>query len=94
VSVIGPLDGQQLPARRAVTLKIAEGDFRRAGVVFQLCEPGRMNITVLTGPWRGSPAVRRQARRMGSLELAGPTKRHHDNTLRAWVSIPVRVAPA
>jgi cytochrome P450 len=25
------------------------------------------------------------------LELAGPTRRHHNNTLRAWESIPVRV---
>jgi 4-methoxybenzoate monooxygenase (O-demethylating) len=28
------------------------------------------------------------------IELAGPTKRHHNNTLRAWESIPVRVEPA
>jgi cytochrome P450 len=31
------------------------------------------------------------ARRVRSIELAGPTKRHHNNTLRAWESIPVRV---
>jgi hypothetical protein len=31
------------------------------------------------------------ARRVESIELAGPTKRHHNNTLRAWESIPVRV---
>jgi 4-methoxybenzoate monooxygenase (O-demethylating) len=30
------------------------------------------------------------ARRVRSIELAGPTKRHHNNTLRAWESIPVR----
>jgi 4-methoxybenzoate monooxygenase (O-demethylating) len=30
-------------------------------------------------------------RRVRSIELAGPTKRHHNNTLRAWESIPVRV---
>jgi cytochrome P450 len=34
------------------------------------------------------------ARRVESLELAGPTKRHHNNTLRAWESIPVRVRRA
>jgi 4-methoxybenzoate monooxygenase (O-demethylating) len=26
-----------------------------------------------------------------SIELAGPTVRHHNNTLRAWESIPVRI---
>ena len=31
------------------------------------------------------------ARRVRTLELAGPTKRHHNNTLRAWESIPLRV---
>jgi len=31
------------------------------------------------------------ARRVRSIELDGPTKRHHNNTLRAWASIPVRV---
>jgi cytochrome P450 len=34
------------------------------------------------------------ARRVRGIELAGPTKRHHNNTLRAWDSIPVRVEPA
>ena len=32
------------------------------------------------------------ARRVASIELAGPTARHHNNTLRAWESIPVRVS--
>ena len=31
------------------------------------------------------------ARRVRTIELAGPTKRHHNNTLRAWESIPVRL---
>jgi cytochrome P450 len=31
------------------------------------------------------------ARRVRTIELAGPTLRHHNNTLRAWESIPVRV---
>jgi 4-methoxybenzoate monooxygenase (O-demethylating) len=31
------------------------------------------------------------ARRVRSFELAGPTQRHHNNTLRAWESIPLRV---
>ncbi len=31
------------------------------------------------------------ARRVRTIELAGPTARHHNNTLRAWESIPVRV---
>ncbi|WP_219419458.1 cytochrome P450 [Pseudonocardia nigra] len=31
------------------------------------------------------------ARRVESIELAGPTRRHHNNTLRAWESIPVRL---
>ncbi len=31
------------------------------------------------------------ARRVRTLELDGPTVRHHNNTLRAWESIPVRV---
>jgi hypothetical protein len=34
------------------------------------------------------------ARRVAGLELAGPTKRHHNNTLRAWESIPVRMLSA
>jgi 4-methoxybenzoate monooxygenase (O-demethylating) len=34
------------------------------------------------------------ARRVRTLELDGPTKRHHNNTLRAWDSIPIRVATA
>ncbi|HET6394667.1 MAG TPA: cytochrome P450 [Blastococcus sp.] len=31
------------------------------------------------------------ARRVRTIELDGPTVRHHNNTLRAWESIPVRV---
>jgi len=31
------------------------------------------------------------ARRVDSIELAGPPRRHHNNTLRAWESIPLRV---
>src|SRR3954464_13893907 len=31
------------------------------------------------------------ARRGRAIELAGPTVRHHNNTLRAWRSIPVRL---
>src|SRR4051812_21563397 len=31
------------------------------------------------------------ARRVRTIELAGPTKRHHNNTLRAWEGIPIRV---
>jgi cytochrome P450 len=34
------------------------------------------------------------ARRVQTIELAGPTKRHHNNTLRAWESIPVRMVSA
>jgi 4-methoxybenzoate monooxygenase (O-demethylating) len=34
------------------------------------------------------------AARVETLELAGPTRRHHNNTLRAWESIPVRAVPA
>jgi 4-methoxybenzoate monooxygenase (O-demethylating) len=34
------------------------------------------------------------ARRAARIELTGPTKRHHNNTLRAWESIPVRLVPA
>jgi cytochrome P450 len=32
------------------------------------------------------------ARRVRTIEPAGPTERHHNNTLRAWGSIPVRVS--
>ena len=32
------------------------------------------------------------ARRVRTIELAGPTERHHNNTLRAWGSIPVRLS--
>jgi 4-methoxybenzoate monooxygenase (O-demethylating) len=31
------------------------------------------------------------ARTVERIELAGPTRRHHNNTLRAWHSIPVRL---
>jgi cytochrome P450 len=31
------------------------------------------------------------ARRVRTIELTGPTRRHHNNTLRAWESIPLRV---
>ena len=34
------------------------------------------------------------ARRVRTIELDGPTVRHHNNTLRAWESIPVRMTPA
>ena len=33
-------------------------------------------------------------RRVERIELAGPPARHHNNTLRAWESIPVRVTRA
>ena len=31
------------------------------------------------------------AKRVRTIELAGPTTRHHNNTLRAWEGIPLRV---
>lgn len=31
------------------------------------------------------------AKRIVSLDINGPTRRHHNNTLRAWESLPVRV---
>ncbi|GER22836.1 cytochrome P450 [Zafaria cholistanensis] len=31
------------------------------------------------------------SRRIASLEICGPARRHHNNTLRAWESLPVRV---
>ena len=31
------------------------------------------------------------AARVERIELAGPTRRHHNNTLRAWASIPLRL---
>ena len=31
------------------------------------------------------------AARVQRIELAGPTRRHHNNTLRAWASMPVRI---
>jgi 4-methoxybenzoate monooxygenase (O-demethylating) len=34
------------------------------------------------------------ARRVRTIELAGPTRRHHNNTLRAWESIPLRLTVA
>jgi cytochrome P450 len=34
------------------------------------------------------------ARRVTRLELAGPTRRHHNNTLRAWESIPLSLTLA
>jgi 4-methoxybenzoate monooxygenase (O-demethylating) len=34
------------------------------------------------------------ARRVSMIELAGPTRRHHNNTLRAWESLPVRLRVA
>ncbi|MFF8320960.1 hypothetical protein ACF06V_27820 [Streptomyces bobili] len=34
------------------------------------------------------------ARRVGHLELAGEPRRHLDNTLRSWASLPVRIRPA
>jgi cytochrome P450 len=33
-------------------------------------------------------------RRVRTIELAGPTRRHHNNTLRAWESLPVRLTVA
>jgi 4-methoxybenzoate monooxygenase (O-demethylating) len=34
------------------------------------------------------------ARRVSTIELAGRTRRHHNNTLRAWESLPVRLRVA
>jgi cytochrome P450 len=34
------------------------------------------------------------ARKVARIELTGPVKRHHNNTLRAWESIPIRLVPA
>lgn len=34
------------------------------------------------------------AKRITSFEISGPTRRHHNNTLRAWESLPVRVRTA
>ncbi|MBP2365207.1 cytochrome P450 [Pseudonocardia parietis] len=38
--------------------------------------------------------LRALLRRVETIELTGPARRHHNNTLRAWESIPVRVRPA
>ena len=37
------------------------------------------------------PILTALARRVRTIELDGPTARHHNNTLRAWERIPVRV---
>jgi 4-methoxybenzoate monooxygenase (O-demethylating) len=34
------------------------------------------------------------AKRVETIEISGPTKRHHNNTLRAWASLPMRLTPA
>jgi cytochrome P450 len=34
------------------------------------------------------------AGRVKRIELTGPARRHHNNTLRAWAALPVRVHPA
>ncbi|MFE4080094.1 cytochrome P450 [Paenarthrobacter sp. YIM B13468] len=34
------------------------------------------------------------AKRIAAIEISGPTRRHHNNTLRAWESLPVRVRRA
>ena len=34
------------------------------------------------------------ARRVATIEIAGPTRRHHNNTMRAWGSLPMRVRTA
>jgi 4-methoxybenzoate monooxygenase (O-demethylating) len=34
------------------------------------------------------------ARRVATIELAGPARRHHNNTLRAWESLPVGLRAA
>ena len=34
------------------------------------------------------------ARKITSIEISGPARRHHNNTLRAWESLPVRVSTA
>lgn len=34
------------------------------------------------------------AKRVTTIEISGPTRRHHNNTLRAWESLPVRVRTA
>ena len=34
------------------------------------------------------------ARRVRTIELTGPARRHHNNTLRAWASVPVRLTVA
>lgn len=33
------------------------------------------------------------AERVETIEIAGPTRRHHNNTMRAWESLPLRVRP-
>jgi 4-methoxybenzoate monooxygenase (O-demethylating) len=32
--------------------------------------------------------------RVATIEIGGPTRRHHNNTMRAWASLPMRVRPA
>ena len=39
-------------------------------------------------------ARRHWLERVGTIEIAGPTQRHHNNTMRAWASLPMRVRPA
>ena len=34
------------------------------------------------------------ARRVRTIELDGETRRHHNNHLRAWGSLPMRLTPA
>ena len=41
-----------------------------------------------------APPSPRSLCRVERIELAGPTGRHHNNTLRAWESIPVRLTLA
>lgn len=44
--------------------------------------------------WKPKPLLTALARRIGHLELAGEPRRHLNNTLRSWASLPVRIRPA
>jgi len=41
-----------------------------------------------------STILKALAERVAAIEIAGPTRRHHNNTLRGWESLPVRVRMA
>ncbi|MFE0450192.1 hypothetical protein ACFW2D_02640 [Streptomyces sp. NPDC058914] len=78
-----------------IDLVLPDGTTRQYSLCGDRWDPHSYRVAVLREPaGRGGSAYVHDRLRVDRMELAGEPRRHLNNTLRSWASLPVRIRPA